>query len=101
MGLIAPSFKGQRLSWGSVIAIGVVSLLSTFGFGAVGLFALSTADAGIPPQFGYGMLAMAVLCLLGGVACFVPSSRWWVLPLLACLIGAFMVVVKLAKDWVR
>ncbi len=99
LGKFAPGFKGRSLSARSVIAVGIVTAICAVGFGALGVFALSPPYTGLPRQFGYGMLFFATLCVLGSVACFVPSSRWWVLPLLACLIGALIVVAKVARLW--
>ncbi|MBI1915080.1 MAG: hypothetical protein HYS12_10135 [Planctomycetes bacterium] len=80
-----------------MIAIGITAALAAIGFGALGVYALSTPNTGLPPQFGYGMVGLAALCLLGGVACFVPSTRWWVLPLLACLIVGFVILLRVAR----
>src|SRR5579864_3121029 len=85
--LIAPGMHGLRFSPASVFVLGVVTFLVGGAFGALGVVAFLNPEWGLPPQFAYGMLGLSAPCLLGALACFVPRSRWWVIPALAVIIG--------------
>ena len=82
-----------------MIAVGVATILVAACAGALGIFAISSKGTGLPPQFGYGMLGLAGLCLLISVACFAPRTRSWSLPLIAVLIGLIILLSRLAKHW--
>jgi hypothetical protein len=94
----APRFRGQKLGQGSILAIGIVATLVAIGFGALAVFTFSTADTGLAPQFGYGMLVMAIVCLLVATACFVPTSRWWAIPVIMGILGAVLLIGQIARQ---
>jgi len=99
MALVAPGIHGQKLGTASIFVVGVVALLVGIAFGALGAYAITKPELGLPPQFAYGMLIPSALCLLGALACFVPRSRWWVIPLLAIIIGVIAILLTVGKLW--
>lgn len=94
---LGPRHEGQKLGRGSVIGIGVITILVATGAGALVVLAVSAKDIGLPPEFIYGMFVLAGICLLISVACFFPRTRSWSLPLIAVFIGLVFLVLRWSK----
>ena len=92
--LLGGDAQGQRLGGGSAFVVGAVGLLCGLLAGFLGWIATRPPGLGLPPVFGVGMFAIAGLCFAIALAGMVPKSRPYTLPIIAFMVGGFILLAK-------
>jgi hypothetical protein len=60
-----------------------------------GFWVLLHTELELPPRFVSAMLGMSFFCFVIGLACFIPKTRWWTLPVIAVGVGFFLILDRM------
>lgn len=83
---------GGSFSRGAQIVLGILSLLTAIGF--LALIFIPTEVAVLELRFRVGMAVLGAFCLTIALACLVPQTRRWALPLIVAVIVLAFVLIQ-------